>query len=242
MSEKEKNFHNFALQSSLFKGHSDWYYCFLKAERIAHVVTILSENAHGHSEGLKSLIDASAALPSTIVYLAAGEVELRQVLAEIFSLVVSVRLLTITNVISKDTAHILVTEYEAVAQKIDAAARLSPFVTSEDFLIQSENTPTQRPALSSELSTRSLESTKIIKDINKGHIIDGHSSKPQARQNIILNFVQSHKGVSIKDITAVVTNCSEKTIQRELTDLIQRGLIRRVGERRWSLYEPVERI
>ena len=38
MSEKEKNFHNFALQSSLFKGHSDWYYCFLKAERIAHVV------------------------------------------------------------------------------------------------------------------------------------------------------------------------------------------------------------
>jgi predicted HTH transcriptional regulator len=51
--------------------------------------------------------------------------------------------------------------------------------------------------------------------------------------------VVENKAVSIKDIRTAITGCSEKTIQRELANLISQGLIKREGERRWSVYKPV---
>jgi len=40
----------------------------------------------------------------------------------------------------------------------------------------------------------------------------------------------------VKDFAKVITDISEKTIQRELLDLVQRGVIKKEGERRWSRY------
>lgn len=41
---------------------------------------------------------------------------------------------------------------------------------------------------------------------------------------------------TIKDISEVITDVSEKTIQRELNSLIEKGQVIRLGERRWSKY------
>jgi predicted HTH transcriptional regulator len=62
--------------------------------------------------------------------------------------------------------------------------------------------------------------------------------KKTNRQNIIINLLKKRGGLTIKDIAEVIQNCSEKTIQRELADLIRQGLIKKVGERRWSQYVP----
>jgi hypothetical protein len=43
-------------------------------------------------------------------------------------------------------------------------------------------------------------------------------------------------GASIKDISASFIDCSEKTIQRELNDLIEKGQIKKMGDKRWSRY------
>jgi DeoR/GlpR family transcriptional regulator of sugar metabolism len=81
----------------------------------------------------------------------------------------------------------------------------------------------------------------IIKDkgAEKGQNI---SKGQQTRQAIILAFIRAKLSVSIKDICqlpdAEIKGCSEKTIQRELADLIRQGLIKKVGERRWSQYVP----
>jgi len=56
--------------------------------------------------------------------------------------------------------------------------------------------------------------------------------------SLILELVRKKKSLSIKEIATVVKGCSEKTIQRELALLIHQGLVRKVGERRWSLYLP----
>jgi len=56
--------------------------------------------------------------------------------------------------------------------------------------------------------------------------------------SFILDLVRKRKSLSIKEIAAVIKDCSEKTIQRELAALISQGLVRKVGERRWSLYTP----
>ncbi|MBI1999531.1 MAG: hypothetical protein HYS74_02710 [Parcubacteria group bacterium] len=67
-----------------------------------------------------------------------------------------------------------------------------------------------------------------------------NQDKKQRRESII-RLLDSRQGINIKDITAVIRGCSEKTIQRELNELIGEGSIRREGERRWSTYFRVEK-
>ncbi len=56
------------------------------------------------------------------------------------------------------------------------------------------------------------------------------------RRARILTVIKDKGEVTIKDIADIVTDVSEKTIQRELIDLIKDGVIVRKGERRWSRY------
>jgi hypothetical protein len=60
--------------------------------------------------------------------------------------------------------------------------------------------------------------------------------KKTNRQNIILNLLKKKKDLTIKDISEVIRDCSEKTIQRELIALIENGVVEKKGERRWSRY------
>jgi DNA-binding transcriptional ArsR family regulator len=56
------------------------------------------------------------------------------------------------------------------------------------------------------------------------------------RREAILKLLRTKRSASIKDISSLISNCSEKTVQRELMALINEGLVRRIGERRWSTY------
>jgi len=66
------------------------------------------------------------------------------------------------------------------------------------------------------------------------------------RTDKILNIIKEKKdlstgeaGVSIKDISSSFTNCSEKTIQRELNALVFKGQLKKTGAKRWSRYSAV---
>jgi len=56
------------------------------------------------------------------------------------------------------------------------------------------------------------------------------------RQQIILGIIKEIGESSIKDISDNIRDCSEKTIQRELNTLIYDGVLKKIGERRWSKY------
>ena len=64
--------------------------------------------------------------------------------------------------------------------------------------------------------------------------------KKTNRQSIIVNLLKRKKELTIKDIAEVIRDCSEKTIQRELIALIHAGVLKKVGERRWSKYSLVD--
>ena len=64
----------------------------------------------------------------------------------------------------------------------------------------------------------------------------GNDLRKENRKNIILNTIQKKGSVTIKDISAVVRDCSEKTIQRELLALVGERVLIKEGERRWSVY------
>lgn len=87
-----------------------------------------------------------------------------------------------------------------------------------------------------------------IKDVVKLENISKHDVviKPETgsrsimqkneRQQIILDIIKEIGESSIKDISDNIKDCSEKTIQRELNTLIYDGVLKKIGERRWSKY------
>lgn len=52
----------------------------------------------------------------------------------------------------------------------------------------------------------------------------------------IKTVLEAKPEATIKDIAEIITDVSEKTIQRELNSLIEKGQVIRQGERRWSRY------
>jgi DNA-binding transcriptional ArsR family regulator len=56
------------------------------------------------------------------------------------------------------------------------------------------------------------------------------------RADRIKTVLEAKPQATIKDIAEVITDVSEKTIQRELNSLIEKGQVIREGERRWSRY------
>jgi len=65
----------------------------------------------------------------------------------------------------------------------------------------------------------------------------------QDRANRIISLIKEkkdtvsgHDGISIKDISLAFTDCSEKTIQRELNTLVSKGHLKKTGSKRWSRY------
>jgi hypothetical protein len=71
--------------------------------------------------------------------------------------------------------------------------------------------------------------------IQKGQDIPEEDKKD--RKEKILNIIKDKKQVMIKDIVTSITGCSEKTIQRELSALVAQGVLKKIGEKRWSRYE-----
>jgi len=66
-----------------------------------------------------------------------------------------------------------------------------------------------------------------------------HKKIKSERVDKIISIIKDKKEASIKDIALLFTDCSEKTIQRELNDLIDKGQIRKIGAKRWSRYSLI---
>jgi DNA-binding transcriptional ArsR family regulator len=60
------------------------------------------------------------------------------------------------------------------------------------------------------------------------------------RAERIKTVLEAKPQASVKDIAEVITDVSEKTIQRELNSLIEKGQVIREGERRWSRYSAAK--
>ncbi len=62
------------------------------------------------------------------------------------------------------------------------------------------------------------------------------SVKKNSRQSIIIGLLKRKKEIMIKDVSPLISGCSEKTIQRELSEMVAAGILRKMGEKRWTRY------
>jgi hypothetical protein len=66
-----------------------------------------------------------------------------------------------------------------------------------------------------------------------------HKKVKSDRIEKIISIIKEKNEASIKDISTSFPDCSEKTIQRELNDLIEKGQIKKSGDKRWSRYSII---
>ena len=226
-------FHKISISSNLFKGQEGLYFCYLKAEKIAHAVAFLCDDQVVGERGdtvAHTLRAQSAALPQEIAELAARERAAARILSRVYSLLSLVRLCVSHNFLAEQNAALIAREYEMLAEKI-AHSTAPASLNAHTFSV---------PAVELPPSAATLPAHPALAAAPKGHpaapVRPPVSGANTARRTEVLNIVSEQGRVSIKDISKIIRDCSEKTIQRELNALIQLGQIRKEGDRRWSVY------
>ncbi len=137
----------------------------------------------------------------------------------------------ISSIISQMNANIIIGEIEALKNFINKNSQgiqLPGYILSDAFFQTEASMPTNSAFTGNGLRTQN-------KSIDRKEKVD-IKEKKNSRQESILNLLKKESNLTIKDFTKVITDCSEKTIQRELISLVEKGLIKREGERRWSTY------
>lgn len=84
----------------------------------------------------------------------------------------------------------------------------------------------------------SYQKPKALETGNDTGVFNRKDEK-KARRSQVLSLLSKTELKTIKDISKFFTDCSEKTIQRELNDLVEDKVIVRVGDRRWSTYKLI---
>lgn len=156
-------------------------------------------------------------------------IALRQALVALES---SLRVATAAQYIGQDALFIVVTEIDAVIRTIN-----NNYITDSSLPI------TQKPKPSASVHSPSSSPSTSVQTrapIVTGHDMSSDAARVQAqipdRAERIKTVLEAAGEASIKDISDIIRDCSEKTIQRELNSLIEKGEVIRIGERRWSKY------
>lgn len=79
-------------------------------------------------------------------------------------------------------------------------------------------------------SRPSVQPTKVMKNVVRTN------AAAVNRRTRIIDMLRSKGEIGVKDVAKIITDCSEKTLQRELLALVAEGVAIKRGERRWSTY------
>lgn len=226
--ENQNNFHQLALKTSLFKGRAGLYYCYQKSEKIAMALAHISRaNDLVDNAVFDDLLLKASQLPGMILRYGTKSLPQAKVMAEVFDLMTLTRFSVAEILITEQNGLIICDEYEKIIHRLMEEGMVS-FLSFEDFTVP-EIVPSETQPFS--MSDK--------KGHNKRQTTSTLSKGQDVRTQAILKIVNENMKVSIKDISKTVRDCSEKTIQRELAGLMRQGLVRKEGERRWSVYLPV---
>jgi hypothetical protein len=118
-----------------------------------------------------------------------------------------------------------------------------PFGEEEVFLsLLKENSSFKESDEEKKRHNESVYKEKDIKTEKEEKRTSPQKSKKSEQKNRraqILSILQHKDSVNVKDISALITECSEKTLQRELSVLHKQNVLKKEGERRWSRYSLI---
>jgi predicted transcriptional regulator len=145
----------------------------------------------------------------------------------------------LSGLISDMNHFILKKEIEALVailrERIVEDASRAGYVLSDSFFKTDDSLLSKNDTSRTSLVNRvDSQESQLKKEYKKDKV--AIKDKKDDRKTVIVDLLKKDSNLTIKDFTKVIHNCSEKTIQRELLDLVSKGVIKKEGERRWSTY------
>lgn len=236
--DKGADLDHFVLEKSIFAHIFEKdirrVYIYKKAERLAKAIHMVAP-AFTSSPALKDrivgisvcLVDGAVCTPAQ-----AKEMLSRELLA--LSSVLSIA--RASGMLSPMNADIIAKEARHLLEEV--AGYEEPHLTLEEHpnfsRIAKSSTGKSVPAPRKPVEIKDTASRPIGQ--SKGQSArEGNGSRKEA----IVSVLKSRGPSYIKDISSVIRNVSEKTIQRELQVLISEGTVSKTGDRRWTTYRLV---
>lgn len=219
--------------------HNEDYYrhIFKKTEKIVSVVFYILNNTEtdkrsethiGNIAG-KAHFAHENALRSLEVKLANSKEVLEQFAQALVALDSTLRISSASGVIAQDVLN-------AVTAEIDTVLRsLSPYIASDTSMASMLSMQTAGSATSVNAVSKPAPSTVRTSVQESSSSVTKQSNSPDRRTRI-RTILEATGEATIKDISEIITDCSEKTVQRELNAMIEDRVVQRQGERRWSKY------
>jgi len=145
--------------------------------------------------------------------------------------------------ISRGNAEIITKALDDLALFVLTAGNSS--VSEETSLSSSDFTPIRSEKIDvvAEASTKKNASVYGFSGSDNTYIAKKAARKSTSRtmpkedrRRLILDTIRGGGKLGIRDISIQIVGYSGKTVQRELTDLVNEGLVKKEGEKRWSTY------
>ncbi len=246
--------------SNVFEKDIRRVYLYKKAERLAKAIHLIVP-AFASSTALKDRLEriAIGLVDSALLPPGASRDALARELLALSSILSIARTGGMLSPMNADLitreAHQLLSEaigYEAPRLELDempslaALAKSSAASMGNDAREQARLRSVARVTYDADLDHTEASSDK---GQSNGHIKDtsgivrntapreGREEVVSGRRESILSVLRSKGPSYIKDISLVVRDVGEKTIQRELSVLVSEGIVLRKGDRRWTTYE-----
>ena len=224
--------------SNVFEKDIRRVYIYKKSEMIAKAIHLISP-AFKDSKALRDrlqrisveIIDASVLPPSLA----------REALSrELLTLSSILRMAKTAGILSSMNADIIMRETHELLQEVS---------TYEDTKVTLEDAPslatlTRTAGLKAQVVSETFVSNRQQPAVrnsseNKGQYFKGQKEVKKdksGRREAILSILKSKGPSYIKDLSTMIREVSEKTIQRELQALVLEGRVSKSGERRWTTY------
>lgn len=139
-----------------------------------------------------------------------------------------------SGLISSANHEIIVREFHRFRDESEKRFDLGFLLSTKE-----ESRPLPIPESPREEKDKILENPRKITDESRPKALrefGAVSVKKNSRQSVIIGLLKRKKEIMIKDVAALISDCSEKTLQRELLAMVEAGILRKIGEKRWSRY------
>jgi hypothetical protein len=149
----------------------------------------------------------------------------------------------ISNLISEMNYRLLVKEIDNVVSmlrdRLAESAENAGYVLSESFFktpdlfssgfrLGNKNLSSNPGQISKGHKNHLGDFYNVKQGVTKGQE-NGNEKKIQ-RQEIIISTLKNQSNLTIKDFSKIIKDCSEKTIQRELIELVNKGIVKKDGK------------
>ncbi|MFZ2555676.1 MAG: hypothetical protein WAZ27_01950 [Minisyncoccia bacterium] len=236
-----------AIKTTPFGANVSGENSYKRAERISAALHLVTNHVP-ETEPLRSVIrNKGLELLSYILELRAGfrgpaSEKGQAALASIRELISLVRLLAVSGFISVQNANAIAEATDELGSLIVISQRSSladQLTISREQLVPPVGNVTLPRFERSTPFTQPRPVAKRTEQKDVTILSENEASSGGQRSEIILDILKTGGVLGIRDISSNLPQYSEKMIQRELSNLVDSGRVRKIGAKRWSRYQAV---